>query len=236
MQATRKSVWGVAAILALAVIVFGPTLTSSYRSCERDPSQQASRFGTFLNCWSTTANVNGSAITAIATVFLVIVTGGLIWVAHQQSKIARQQYVATFRPRVRIRLVMLGKATVGEPMTIHFTVANVGGSVAKKVRCGITFEVPKEAVWTDKDFAIADILNMGQPLEVKRSSTEPRRAEWATKGWGADGAVRIHGYVTYEDDLGIRRRTGFYRFSTADLRRFRLPPDDDIERDYEYED
>ncbi len=163
-----------------------------------------------------------------------VVQGCLIW---RQIRLAREEFIASHRPKLRVRLVRIAKPTPGNPVTVQFTVANVGDSEALNVVAKFTMEIfVTQATKSVAEFDVIDKLAPGEPHQVEREMSTIFDPHWADVPWSIAGDIRIHGHVSYTDRNGIGRRTAFYRFATSNLNRFRLPDDADIERDYEYED
>jgi hypothetical protein len=133
---------------------------------------------------------------------------------------------------------MLGKLEAGKPLVVSFQAFNVGDSEAKDLRGSVTLNITnmKEAKWAESDFVITESLAPGDYKLVEKSTTTICLPGWDGTQLGSRKKVQIHGNVSYRDKNGVKRRTGFYRFSTPNLHRFCLPDDKDVERDYEYED
>lgn len=185
-----------------------------------------------------------ATITALATIFIAVFSFTLWQITGRSVKLAREEFTATQRPKLRVRLVRIDKLEAGKAVVIHFEVINVGYSRAKAVVAETTLQIlnvlgenrDRESRKTEK-FHIADEIAPGQPRLVKKTTGTICSKDWKVKDdWAGDGRVRVHGTIIYADDNGIGRRTGFYRYSTRDVNRFRRPGDHDIEHDYEYED
>jgi hypothetical protein len=149
-----------------------------------------------------------------------------------QIALAREEFIASHRPRLRVRLVKIKDHEIGKPIKIEFTVANAGDSEAQEIKAQVTVSIQSDGSSAEKKFDIGPMLAPGEPLEISQTINLPWQSSW--KPGTRD--VRVHGHIAYKDKNGIARRTGFYRFSSPDLNRFRLPADADIERDYEFED
>lgn len=151
---------------------------------------------------------------------------------YWQIQLAREEFIASHRPRLRIRLVKVKTKNAGDPVGIEFTVTSAGETEAREIKAEVTLEVQSDGGSVKETFTIADELAPGEPQVVSRVMNMAQPIHWKP----AMGDVRVNGHISYKDKSGIVRRTGFYRYSTGDLNRFRLPADTDIERDYEFED
>lgn len=77
------------------------------------------------------------AITALATIAVATFTCALWWSTHrlwvasdQQIKLARQEFVATFRPKLVVRHVHIPDDKAAKTIKVAYLVVNSGGSVA----------------------------------------------------------------------------------------------------------
>ena len=210
-----------------------------------DTQAEELREGRINECLLT--NYTGSlatytAILAGATILLGIFGFAQGCILYAQFKLGRQEFIATHRPRLRVRLVKIDKLETGKPIVVRYRVVNVGDGEAISIAAETTLQVvprdgiPKETISRTQTFEIAASIKSGQPIEVERAFAEIVLPEWHVKGsWGFN-RIRVYGSISYQDGNRVPRQTGFYRFCTEDVNRFRLPGDKDIERDYEYED
>jgi len=157
----------------------------------------------------------------------------------EQGKLARDEFNATHRPKLRVRLLKVNPLEIGKPVQIEYIVANIGENDAVKVRSEITLKVitghgGEEKSWTN-EFQMADVITGGcnTPTHVTGAIVNP---DWDDILKNPNGAIRILGTITYEEKSGIRRKTGFFRECTDGLNRFSRFGTEDIQRDYEYED
>ena len=190
--------------------------------------------------------IGADAWVAIFTLTLTASTIGLWWATHDALELSRREFIASHRPHLRVRLVRIDEPEVGHPMTVRFIVSNVGYSEAKSVTAKVNLQILK--VLPDKwglsnqpsaflgSVNVAEALAPGQRSEVELITGTKPDADWGVRAKLVQGWVHVHGEICYRDNNGISRITAFYRFSTNDVNRFRLPEDGDIERDYEYED
>jgi len=154
---------------------------------------------------------------------------------EKQKEIARQEFLATHRPKLRIRLLKVDEPIPNLPVTVRYEIVNVGDGQANAITSAITLQVMTDLQarkWTSwsKEFAVPDSLIAGESVEV----TQVTDATFA-KGF-VMSKVRVRGIVAYSDGPGTRRKTGFFRERGESLNRFRRIDDQDIASDYEYED
>jgi hypothetical protein len=157
----------------------------------------------------------------------------------EQGKLARDEFNATHRPKLRVRLLKVKPLEIGKPVEIEYALANIGQNDAVKIHSEITLKVVaghlgKEDSWT-KEFQISDIATGGcvTPTQVTDAVVSP---DWDDVLKNPNGKVRIQGIINYEEKSGIRRKTGFFRECTDGLNRFSRFGTEDIQSDYEYED
>jgi hypothetical protein len=178
------------------------------------------------------------------TLWLTVFTGGLfvatlfLWGATiGQLRHLRREFVATHRPRLRIRQVeFMGNAD--EP-AIEFTIVNVGETTATIVESSVRPWIPTIGK------ALPGRPPYAPPTTRPRTTTLKNGEEvrWvetdAPDNWHLhfasvyeDLSTVLLGYIVYADDMGILRRTGFCRQRTANESCFEPVTNPD----YEYED
>jgi hypothetical protein len=191
------------------------------------------------NDWWTEA---GAVFTGLLFLVSAIQAALFVWQLRkisEQGKLARDEFSATHRPKIRVRLLRVKPLEIGKPVQIDYVVANVGENDAVKLRSEITLKVlvgdlNREKSWTH-EFPIDDIVTGACviPLHITDAIVAP---DWSEVLKDPTGKIRIQGAITYEEKTGIRRKTGFYRECSDDLNRFNRFGTADIQRDYEYED
>jgi len=216
-----------------------PTCTT--RECHEDATADALAFYTEILAIFTIVLATASVIQGV---FLYIGTA----VATAQNKIATQEYVASHRPKLRIRLLKMDKLAVGQNIAIQYEVVNIGDTNAHIVTNEITLRVDgvekdrKNLLYTCQ-FHFADNIAKGEALLARKVTPIVFAKGWTRydndyvpDDW-AEQRVRISGTIKYLDDNGTTRRTGFYRICTDDVNRFRmLDADSPARPDLEYED
>ena len=209
--------------------------------------------------------VNGADyLLALFTALLFFSTGLLWWVTErtlqharadskrqseetrEQIKLARQQFVATHRPRIAIRNITILSLVPDEPPNIGVTIVNVGSSTATistifanigiRAWSGVRWDVPVQMrsvegtprellsgeamqFWTN-GLATPTVLNAGHVNAIN----------------GLSSKLFVAGEIHYCDDNGSMRSTGFIRWYDSQFNRFSEVPSEWISSELEYED
>jgi hypothetical protein len=187
---------------------------------------------------------------ALFTVALAI--GGLVQsvLIGQQIKLARDEFISTHRPKLRLRLLTMTLPEVGKPIEIKFSLVNIGDTPATVIDIDITLRLiglldvfkdnvrvkREDYIWNGKFPAGVDIAaGKSAPISGKAAVVEQAWAERSPYWWYE--RVMVAGVVIYTDDRGIKRQTGFYRRCERDPNRFLMHKfDKATRRDREYED
>ncbi|HEY5239252.1 MAG TPA: hypothetical protein VIJ62_12785 [Rhizomicrobium sp.] len=115
---TAKQLWIAVTFFCVVLITstIAATFSTSYQDCKTResyatgtdkkhnsnnvvPTAQVNSLGILIDCEGTFADTNGSAITALATILLTVVTGGLIWLGWLQLITTRTQLRAQVFPQ-----------------------------------------------------------------------------------------------------------------------------------------
>lgn len=184
-----------------------------------------------------------------ATAWAIILTlGAITWQAIQtrksaeasrdQVEISRKAFVSQFRPRVPVRAVRLTEQDGALKVEIWLT--NIGDTPAHitKSDMKVGWEVPaelKKKIVASSTFPLAS-LQPGQDhpttVDITEIAIPYRVAQIAVDEMGRDQEAWIYcfGNLTYLDDNGSSRSTGFFR--KYDIKRKRFIPSDDPEEEY----
>jgi hypothetical protein len=195
------------------------------------------------------------------TFFLVVFTGLLWWSTHklwlagerqredariaadrqfeinQQSiKLAREEFVSTHRPRIILREAIIGSVLEGEPVSIHFHVANIGETKGTITRNSVSVEVVSvDRLMLHPSVEVKDDLGKielgpGGAVVLKFQGETPKwetekfkmKAFQTTAGVIERRDLKIHffGQLVYLDQNGISRRTAFRRELLPERQRF----------------
>jgi hypothetical protein len=170
------------------------------------------------------------------SVGLLIVAVVQAWIYRAQAKIMHQTLALTQRPRIRIRHVVLDRIydqqsspfESRQPIYGRFDIVNIGGSVARVVtwQCHLRFgraDSPPE--WpqnvdpdpeSDRFESVHPILFPGVHAELCYKSRYPLQATYGPELRSSSpvpGGTRLYviGRITYADETGVTRTTGFCR-------------------------
>ena len=150
------------------------------------------------------ANEYGAAITAVATVLLAIVTGGLVWMARRQITTTRAQlraYVAVESGQIR--------AVAGEPPKAQKTVRNYGQTPAYKFRLvgGLGMAESFEALPppTGDPRGTLGVLAPAGVFQWNMVAPVVLSAEAYGRLSAGQVTLFVYGEVYYEDAFGNRR-------------------------------
>lgn len=148
---------------------------------------------------------------------------------EKQIQLAREEFIASHRPRLILRHVTMKGPTDdlvpiedGKPIIIRWTLVNIGDSPAKIVESGVT------AFLGSKIFDVRDLqgtkLETMETGEIKTGGRSARTYTMTTKdikfpNYGSlyetlikgDNAIYFWGFIEYADLNGIERRTAFCR-------------------------
>jgi hypothetical protein len=199
------------------------------------------------------------------TRWLVYVTGGLVlvalfqnWFLYQADKTARisaeaakasvdsarQEFVATHRPRMRIRRIHFdGDATILDPLSATLWVVNVGEAVATIEGIEFGFARKQNGGWLNRQMPVLGTgltalsepnCKAGEPkmLGLIRA-TPPLDAQAKADINSGEHEFCIVGVVRYHDEIGITRETGFCWSYDLRAQDFRKPMGND---EFNYED
>ena len=189
----------------------------------------------FIVCEGSFLDKNETLMTAIATVIIAIFTATLYRATESIHLLTRQQYLAAYRPLLKIRYVRLTGGTAKENVSAQFTVVNASTSRAVVIGHGAKFE------WFKEPLPHPLLFNMAQFIE---ETDFPAGAEQACHVQGdftlpsfdhvfrKDEGLYLYGVIVYTDDLGAQRTTAFCRRYESGSHRFVAVEDPD----YEYTD
>ena len=162
-----------------------------------------------------------------------------------QAETASKALIATFRPKLFVRRMKLLSLEEGQPILIHYLLVNGGGTTATVVDHKTTICIAPspatELSWDNSPISDHTVFPGGEAwvfvtIKIDETSYDPTWGIDEPAGWTIDDPNtwrrRFRGSVTYADDNGVRRTTGFNR--VYDPHRKRLTPVGDP--DYEYVD
>jgi hypothetical protein len=175
--------------------------------------------------------------------------GAVTWqsiLTRRYVNISVRNFVATFRPKVLIRSIILDPETVEDkpagPCKIRLLLVNTGGTIAYVDSCEFSldwFDIEKPTILfghaTDSSFSLVpgqsrsidlEIPGSGFPMSLYSLEVNVREGARQKK------FPMCSGTITYTDDNKIQRRTGFQRVWDVSSRRFAASTD----TEYEYAD
>ncbi|MGA9668222.1 MAG: hypothetical protein WBQ94_03390 [Terracidiphilus sp.] len=185
----------------------------------------------------------------LAGIIGIIVANGTLNAIEEQSRISNVILATQFRPRVIVRSVKLDPSSCvlydrrGDgAWKIEVMLTNVGGTVSHVQRCDVSFDLyaengsPYETVGA-QTLTEPFVLRPGDrhPLELSLPGDKFRIILYAMETAFANHITKLvwpmcHGTITYADDNGFERRTGFARQWEIETRRFKVA--DDPENEY----
>jgi hypothetical protein len=156
---------------------------------------------------------------------------------NQQSiKLAREEFVSSHRPRIILREAIIGSLLEGEPISIHFHVANIGETKGTIIRSSVSLEIVSvdrlmlhPSVEVKDDLGTIELGPGGAVLLKFQGETPKWEAEkFKIKSFQTTAGVierrdfKIHfsGQLVYLDENGVPRRTAFRRELIPERQRF----------------
>lgn len=173
------------------------------------------------------------------------ISGSQADIQLKQQQLERMQFLATHRPRLKIRRVgNVRFSPTGMPVAATLIVANIGGTEAKIFEIGVDiYQRPKQ-----RHFAVPIVTGNAEPAPrtpievaagkqaiIEIGGTLPITITSPVKDFWRDFEVCALGVINYTDANDIIRSTGFFRIYRPEGGRFYPAPDDDPEADREWE-
>ncbi len=140
-----------------------------------------------------------------------------IKLTNDQIKLARDEFNATHRPKIRVRQFRNASKKAGEDFEIHFVCANVGDSPCDILE--ISYQTHTRQILTAKGEIDRPVLVPGTFKNVLLHSDTNLAAgelcEFQTElfklEWNMDKDWDFAGYIRYRDSRQIERFTGFWQ-------------------------
>jgi hypothetical protein len=186
------------------------------------------------------ANSTPEAWTAGATVILALVTCFVASVTKRQVDLSWNEFLSTHRPRLRVRSARLTYIEADQFPHGRLTIVNIGDSAARitelsadiACRVGKAFGEGRPNLG-NRQVIDRNVLDRGEHAEFTIISSDRISAQdYQRHKFGQESATCIVGKITYVDQTGVIRATGFFR-SYDRTREYYVR---DEEPDYEYED
>lgn len=176
---------------------------------------------------------------SVYTLALTVFTGGLWLSTHrlagagvEQIKLAREEFVASHRPRIRVKFIQ-GPFLEDGHKFVWVIIANVGETKATIRFLGVDLAYQYENTWLPPGLEAG--AKKVDPISL--ISGERRTFKVVSRIIDSNTFPTIHslscvGQIVYTDDTGIQRETGFFRTWSRGIEQF-VPSDN---QEYEYED
>jgi hypothetical protein len=201
----------------------GPKAASTPKNnvAEETPEQAIARY----NYWLTWV-----------TFILAVATAGLGGIGIFQIRLARAEFIASHRPRLRIRRIFpIAPFRFNEAPRIRILAANIGDTAANVFEYG--WEIYTDIYYTPPALPIPFPQSLkvppGKQINIDFVGPVALTAENATAA--LDGWIFIVGIINYMDDQGIIRATSFARRYSTQHNRFVPVGHEHRESDREYE-
>ncbi len=188
------------------------------------------------------AQREANATETIARFTVVLAIVGMVQGAFigWQLRLANKEFVASHRPVLKVRQLDL-TMFAGNPFRIRYMAVNTGASRATILEQNARFIYMRPGNFPEGVLLCAPSTAVRQEIKIANGGFclidifDPESEE--DNGMIQDirdGRRRlfVHGYIAYADDLGVIRRTGFYRWYNINNRRFSAVDD----AEYEYTD
>jgi hypothetical protein len=160
----------------------------------------------------------------------------------KQATLAHQSYLATHRPRLRVRFIDCGEPKPNDRPGAVIRIANVGYTDAKIVSIGADIfrrtggrTIPGGWSAIPQTVPLNPIAEPSQELlftVMGGSAVSENNVRRILLG---EDELCLLGIVIYEDYNGTKRTTSFFRIYDRALVRYRRAKEDDFQADYEYE-
>lgn len=207
---------GVLFVLSLFVPLYGEICTKqNYSEAEECVTRH---IGPFVLFWIIQSiDEHNGLITAFATVVMAAFTGTLWFVTKKAVDLARAEFIATHRPRVRLqKVVHWDFGEKDSPASVEIVIANAGESSATIIcwRAVLYIQTHDTAFWPDLNESTERT-----PAEFSLSAGASRAviAKQETAYWtsgdlmAGEAEMFLVGDISYIGGDGITRSTGFAR-------------------------
>jgi hypothetical protein len=157
----------------------------------------------------TAMNDDGEGITGVATLLLVLVTGGLVWLARQQNRTTRAQ----LRAYVMVEAAEIGGIKAGCVVTAAVSVKNFGQTPAYKFHMtlgmGTAPTFPELGPRSESPHGTLGVLAPGGQFQSRAQSPAALSVGLYDSLVKGDQSLFVYGEINYDDAFGKRRTTLF---------------------------
>jgi hypothetical protein len=188
------------------------------------------------------------AITAFATVVIAGFTWTLSratikqgYLIQQTIDLARAEFTASHRPRLRFRYALLTQFIPGQRCVVKVCIGNVGETIAlpKEMGADVFVRSPGSAAVFDakpKDWTQYKEIPAGKELIIELRPQFPLTTkQFDNIQAGTDNLCMLM-ILSYADESGIERSTSIFKICVPVKRRFRKCEPDDEYAEWDYED
>lgn len=211
--------------------------TNAGATTKENPATFGTVASSYIRCSGEFIESHNGGITALATLVIAAFTGTL-WIStskqarltRESIDLARNEFISTWRPKLRVRNIVVYQPEGGEkfplftpcrPLIGKLQVVNIGGTTAKIKQGRIIVFWNESGLPMELPYARSNIgvylpeasLAPGKSIEPAFQSDATLPANVGTISTGVIGQLHLYvmGSIEYDDESGIRRRTNFCR-------------------------
>lgn len=192
------------------------------------------RFGKALDHWSTLITAAATIAIASFTFTLWRVTEGTLKTAIESVELAKKEFISTHRPKIRLRRIQpILPIKTNERVEALIEAANIGDTAATIFEIGVDIYIANQPFNARPVSVPAVLIEPGKQANLNVRGQRLSQSQIANMGAGP--GLRMLGIINYRDDNGIIRTTSFARYYSSRFNRFIQVPDDDADKDRDYE-
>jgi hypothetical protein len=188
----------------------------------------------FRAAFSAWLDRNDKALNLMATGVMAAFTVTLWWTTHRMWQVSQRDFIATHRPRIRVRFIRFAGVDTEDRQVALVRIANVGqteavitgiaNDIASRRPAGEWFDAPDEGIRPHGPLS----LQSGEGTNLSVSA--PPLSDWELFHEAAGHLERwIVGTIRYRDGNGVQRETHFRQRYDAANNRFIPSPDEEYE-------
>lgn len=193
----------------------------------------------FETFWGQALNASFTGVLALFTLVLSVSTI-MLWIeTRRMGNLARDEFIATHRPKIRVRFIQVGGHDERGNDTVNVVIVNVGESAAIVTHLGA--DLARRSVrtkdWTSPGLRTRAVPH-AKPINLAAGEAHVWNVASETQfGLGdalSDLELCAVGQIIYRDENGVARETGFLRVFERETGRY--VPSATAEEDHEYAD
>lgn len=257
--------WSVLIVILAAFLISENTFSKPFKECiqyvSSEQSANSSHKSSFIVanltvrqgiCTVQLVSRHNGFFTLLSTIFVAFFTYTLWKTSSEQGALtresidlARQEFITSHRPRLRIRRVTFESICDGRPVEGYLTVSNIGDTPATIIQAGVDVFTRYSVSQSGIGFAYSnsvpkDIIpvhiNTGETVKVDFRSVSPLTHEEMNQADAGELEIMSIGQILYVDEIKTKRTVGFIRAYNVNMNRFLPLSDSDPDKSYEYED